>query len=93
MEETSQARNRTSREEEEIEKFKREWRHFKYLEKQGFTSLEIADKLVHEMFEAMKMGLRTRFPQKSEAEIQQELRKIMELNRKMQEIKRRDRNG
>ena len=66
----------TKRQQRQMEKFRLEIRHFDYLKEKGLTSLEIADTLVHQMFEMMKMGLKNRYPHLSPNEISMKMREI-----------------
>ena len=46
------------------------------LEKKGLKSLEIADNLIHQMFEIMRIGLKNRYPQLSPEELKNKMRDI-----------------
>ena len=70
-------------------KVQRELAHFEYLKKKGLTSLEIADRLNHEMFETMKIGLKMKYPNDSEEFILQKMREIAELNIKIKSCRKR----
>ncbi|MHA1618031.1 MAG: hypothetical protein ACTSVZ_02045 [Promethearchaeota archaeon] len=52
-----------------IAKFKREHEHFIYLKKKGYTSLEIASKLTHEMLETLKDEVQMCYPNADAEEI------------------------
>ncbi len=67
---------RHQRHQRQLEKFQLEQRHFDYLKKKGFTSLEIADTLIHQMFEMMIFGLKQRNPQLTPEELKENLRNI-----------------
>ena len=66
------------RHQRQLEKFQLEQRHFEYLKKKGLTSLEIADFLIHQMFEMMESGLKNRNPNLTTEQLKQEMRKISE---------------
>ncbi|TFG16976.1 MAG: hypothetical protein EU530_11270 [Promethearchaeota archaeon] len=66
------------RHQRQLEKILLEQRHFDYLKNKGFTSLEIADILIHQMFEMMIFGMKQRNPQLTPEELKQNMRNISE---------------
>ena len=76
------------REKERFAKFKRELDHFTYLKKKGYTSLEIADILIHEMLETLRIGIQMRYPNADDEEIK---RKMMQIALQDLSLKKRAR--
>ena len=75
------------------EKFLRELAHFEYLKKRGLTSFEIADSLIHGMFEMMRIGLEKKYPTLSPKEIDKKMREIAELDLKIKNKRKRGWHG
>jgi hypothetical protein len=72
-----------------LAKIRRENLHFKYLiETKGLHSLEIADRMIHEMFTVMRIGLKNKFPNASSLEIRKKMIEIVERDRKLKSLRR-----
>lgn len=76
-----------------MEKFLRDKQHFDYLKKRGLTSLEIADRLIHNMFVMMRAGLECKYPDSTPQEINEKMRKISERELSIRNKRVRPRNG
>ena len=59
-----------------LDKFRRDQVHFKYLQNKGYNSLDIADRLIHNMLETLYIGVKVQYPEVSEQELKIKLRQI-----------------
>ena len=66
---------------------------FDRLIKQGFHSIEIADRLIHMTLEAMREGFKNEFPEASNEELTEMMRKHINLYKKMKQHRRNRVNG
>lgn len=76
-----------------VSKFRRDWEHFQYLVKKGLHPLDIADRLNHNMFVSMQIGLKSKFPEASLEEIHDKMKIMIENDHKIKKLRRRKSNG
>ena len=76
------------REQRRIAKFRRNQEHFRYLIEHGMDPLTIADQLTHNMLESMRIGLETKFPEATPAQIREKMKELIEQNRKLKAQRR-----
>ena len=84
--------NSLDRKKESEAKFKRELEHFNYLKQKGYNSLDIADKLIHEVLETLKFGIILRNPKATIEDIKQKMMLIALQDQKIKKW-RRSRNN
>ncbi len=82
-----------SRAKRQWQKFDEEERHFQYLAAKGYTSVKIADTLIHNMFEIMKVGIKNQHPDFTEEQILDQLREIITEDKSFKREIRGKRNG
>ncbi len=82
-----------SRTERQWQKFEEEERHFQYLIAKGYTSANIADILIHNMLEIMKVGIKNQHPEFTEREILVHLREIINADKDLKKEFRGKQNG
>lgn len=80
------------RQNEREAKFRRELEHFNYLKQKGYNSLDIADKLIHEMLETLKYGIKLRNPNANADQIRQKMLQIAVQDQLLKEKRRSRRN-
>ena len=66
-----------------IEKFRTNESHFKYLMKKGYSSIEIMDKIIHELLVILKEGLKSKYTELTEKDILKKMREISENELKL----------
>ncbi len=69
-------------------KFLQEQEQVDRLIKQGFHSIEIADWLIHMTLEAMREGFKNEFPEASNEELTEMMRKHINFYKKMKQHRR-----
>ncbi len=82
-----------TREQRQRQKFLEEERHFEYLLKRGFNSLDIADHLIHIMLEISREGLKNQYPGASDADIRKLLRAQLDEHEDIKNLRRRRLRG
>jgi hypothetical protein len=82
-----------SRVERQRQKFEEEERHYQYLVAKGYTSATIADLLIHNMLEILKVGVGNQHPEFNEIEIFAHLREIISADKNLKKEFRGKRDG
>ncbi len=82
-----------SRAKRQRQKIDEEERHFRYLAARGYTSTQIADTLIHNLLEAMKVGIKNQHPDFTEEQILLKMRDIITEDKSLNKKFRGKRNG
>ncbi|OLS12607.1 MAG: hypothetical protein RBG13Loki_3779 [Promethearchaeota archaeon CR_4] len=82
-----------SRAERQWQKFEEEERHFQYLVAKGYTSATIADVLIHNLLDAMKIGIKNQHPEYTDKQVFLKQREIINEDKDLKKPSRGKRNG
>ena len=82
-----------TRELRQRQRFLEEERHFEYLLKHGFNSVDIADRLIHIMLEISREGLKNQYPNASDVELRNLLRTQLTEYEDLKNLRRRKVRG
>ncbi len=74
-------------------KIEEEERHYQFLVKKGYTSATIADLLIHNMLEILKVGIKNQHPEFTERELLAHLREIIDADKILKREFRGKQNG
>ncbi|HME53584.1 MAG TPA: hypothetical protein VKM55_15265 [Candidatus Lokiarchaeia archaeon] len=70
--------------EERVKRLREKWqlenRTFQHALDMGYTSLDVADELIHQTLKLLEAGVRSQFPQATEQEIKMEMRKRVQAH-------------